>query len=146
MTDVGLSPGRRRLPTLIMSVVIALVCAGCGATTDGVRESIRQSRDLPPEVAQCLDLVVSKMETPDLRRFGQEPEEYLVGKYHLTLGMDIREICRLRKDNEVVRYFQRKGLSEPDGMSEVVMVTLHRLIRGQRPDVEGAIRAEADRY
>jgi hypothetical protein len=63
------------------------------------------------------------------------PEKDL-GKFHLSIGMAVRNQEGLWKDNEITRFFKSHGAEHPDEMSYILLVGFSRYLRGQTVNME----------
>ena len=79
--------------------------------------------------------------SPEVKREIRESAKDETVRYHLGIGMGIRNEWGLWGGSELARWFNAKGVSHPDAMSGIILTSYWRRVHGLPLDVEGQIRA-----
>jgi hypothetical protein len=58
-------------------------------------------------------------------------EEEYTGKYHMTIGLWIRNNWNLWGGSKLSHYFNRKGIKHPDDMSGIILTSYYRYLTGK---------------
>jgi len=58
-----------------------------------------------------------------------------INKYHLTLGLFIRNRFELWGDSEVATFFRKNGVSHPDMMSHIMILGFAKYLEGEPVDM-----------
>ena len=92
---------------------------------------------IPRDLREALDSLPHL--SPELvRRFQSEPEDSLP-KYHLCIGMSIRNNWGLWAGSRLARYFRRLGVRHPDDMSGIILTSLWRELNHQPIHLRGQV-------
>lgn len=85
----------------------------------------------------CAEFAKMQSEIPahDQDVMKNTPEKDL-GKFHLSIGMAVRNQEGLWKDNEITQFFKSHGAEHPDEMSYILLVGFSRYLRGQTVNME----------
>ena len=113
------------------------------------------SKTTPPPVPNVLEPVpttldecftaLEKVGTPEDRDALKHATERELARYHLSLGMWMRNTWGLWGGSPLAQYFRGLGLRHPDDMSGVILRTYWRHINGKPLELEREV-AEKVRY
>lgn len=88
----------------------------------------------PEYFCEPFDSLRQKMPESDKEILMNTPEKDL-GKYHLSIGMAVRNDLGLWKDNQITQFFKQRGAEHPDMMSYIVLIALSKSLNGQNVDM-----------
>ncbi len=81
---------------------------------------------IPRDLREALDTLPSRFPAL-ISRLASEPEDSIY-RYHMTVGLWMRNNWGLWAGSRLARYFRTLGIAEPDEMSEIVLVSLWRQV------------------
>lgn len=84
-----------------------------------------QESGIPRDLGECYLALKLKLSQPDLLEFMNTPEDELA-RYHLGLGMWMRNKWGLWRESALQRYFRELGINHPDDMSGIILTSFHR--------------------
>ena len=99
---------------------------------------------VPTTLDEALKMLDEWMPQQD-REFITKLEDTPVDLMHFGLGMSLRNNWSLwEKDMPLVRWFNERGITQPDDMSGIILTSLWRRFLGEEIDLEGQIKSYQD--
>jgi hypothetical protein len=97
-----------------------------------------QSHAIPKDIPDCIDRLKASLPKETLDDFRGRPD---LGKYHMTVGMWIRNNWIYGHEKEaLVQYFLKKGILQPDNMSLIILMALNRNLQSQPLQLEATLK------
>ncbi|NQZ76450.1 MAG: hypothetical protein HRT61_10120 [Ekhidna sp.] len=94
----------------------------------------------PKNLEECmakLDLMLTETDKDTIRSMG---EHDFATSQHFSLGLHIRNYWGLWKQKELYHFFDSLGVTHPDNMSGLILVSYHRHLTGRKIDLKGQIQ------
>lgn len=92
------------------------------------------------EAEACIEPILAALDPLDALELARTPPEELIGKYHLGLGMAIRNRCGLRANSKLARRFREAGVNDPERMSSYLIRVIHLRVRNEPASLEHEIK------
>ncbi|HYN86440.1 MAG TPA: DUF6794 domain-containing protein [Pyrinomonadaceae bacterium] len=100
---------------------------------------------IPKDLGECLAELDKLLTEIDKKEMRELPTRDGMLRYHLTLGMWMRNNWRLWGGSRLQKYFADRGVTHPEEMSSVVLYHYHDWLRGRRETWKEWERAHAVR-
>lgn len=95
--------------------------------------------DIPGTLDECFVALKQKFLPKELQTFFDTEEDVLLGKYHFSWGLWLRNAWGLQKGSRLTHYFQQMGINESDDMSSIILKSFWRHLHEQPLDLENQI-------
>lgn len=95
---------------------------------------------VPTTLQECFAALERELSAEDLQEFRDTPEPELA-RFHLGLGMGLRNRWGLWGGSPLARHLGGLGLQHPDDMSGLILTSFWRHLHGVPLDVEGQVAA-----
>jgi hypothetical protein len=92
---------------------------------------IKSMENQPTNLDEALLQLPNLLGTEDLTIFQETPEEYIPIYFHHGLGRYLRNNWELWHGSPLAQYFHDLGVSHPDDMSSVILLSFYRKLHGK---------------
>jgi hypothetical protein len=83
---------------------------------------------IPSNIDDCFLQLNKIMSYTAKKEFAAKKEHHVIGEYHLGLGLLMRNNWGLWNGSRLSHYFNELGVSHPESMSSVIMISYHRYL------------------
>lgn len=99
---------------------------------------------IPKDLADCFAQINSFWDDSTKMQVKNLEEREFTSKVHLGFGMWIRNNWQLWGGSRLSKYFNDLGIFHPDDMSGIILVSYHRHLNNQEPNLEAQIQYYQD--
>jgi hypothetical protein len=96
---------------------------------------LKEVQPVPRNLEECFAALEKTLRPEDLEAFRAAPEGDLA-RYHLSLGMSIRNRWGLWNGSPLQKYFRGLGVRHPDDMSGIILTSFWRHLHGKPQDLD----------
>lgn len=94
---------------------------------------------VPASLEECFEPLKKAFRSEDLEKFRSTPEDSVVGTYHFSAGMWIRNRWGLWGESPLYQSFSSKGVFHPDDVSAIILLSFWRHLHGKPLEVDTQI-------
>lgn len=130
------------MPWILVLAAVLAMGAGCGSRSDAEVQlaTVSALAELSPVVADAFRRLDRELPSETRDSLRATPPDGM-WRYHLSVGMYVRNQYGLWKGGPLQHYFLAKGLRHPDDMSGVLLEAYGLYLRGAQVIVDSLIRA-----
>lgn len=125
----------------------ALLLTGCKTAQNGtgaeVPAPIRSAEYIPENLEDCFVQLKQLLKPEDVQQLKAGTEKDM-GKYHFGLGMNLRNGWGLWRGSRLAKWFNDQGVSHPDDMSGIILVSFWRHLNGKPINLEQQVKHYQD--
>jgi hypothetical protein len=96
-------------------------------------------KDVPKDLNECVELLVAATDPLIIEEL-KGTDEDVMGRYHHSVGRNIRNNWGMWHSSPLSKYFFSIGIYHADDMSGIIFTSFHRHIAGRPLDVEGQVK------
>jgi hypothetical protein len=97
---------------------------------------------IPANVEDCFEQLNKLLSFTDKKEFADVREEQAIGRYHMGLGLWMRNNWVLWGGSRLSHYFNELGVTHPEGMSSVIIISYHRYLNKKDIRLEELLRSK----
>ncbi|WP_145854427.1 DUF6794 domain-containing protein [Pedobacter suwonensis] len=118
----------------LVNFLLLISCFGCSSV------SSPKTQAMPKNLEESISYLKNEWTSSELNSFKTKSEKQAVAEAHLGAGLWIRNNW-IRGDRNVplAKYFRSLGINHPDGISSIILTSLHRKLNNKKIDVDHQI-------
>ncbi|MEX2235589.1 MAG: DUF6794 domain-containing protein [Cyclobacteriaceae bacterium] len=95
---------------------------------------------IPSDVEDCFSQLDQMLDSKDKSEFKNLSEDEAGGRYHMGLGLWMRNNWALWRGSRLSNYFNKLGIKHPDDMSGIILRSYHRNLNGRDIQLDEQVR------
>lgn len=124
----------------ILQILLLLTLISCSQETCQYAEDY-----IPKDLADAIAYLGCVLDEETKKSLITSDEERTVAMLHFDLGLQLRNMWGLWKaNNRLVEYFNSLGITHPDDMSGIILMSYYRQLNGKEIDLEQQIEYYKD--
>jgi hypothetical protein len=128
------------MKTKFMLFAVLLAFASCAFMQN---RTLGDKKYIPKDLDECFVQLEMLLEPDDIAEIRGGAEEDMIN-YHLGLGMWIRNNWGLWGGSRLAKWFNAKGVTHPDEMSGLILVSFWRHLNQEPIEIDEQIRRSRD--
>ncbi len=123
-----------------MRYIFLLLISELSIQAFGQEPSKQELKYKPKNLNECmtkLDLMLTEVDRDTIRSMNEH--DFAISQ-HFSLGLHIRNYWGLWKQKALYHFFDSLGVTHPDNISGIILVSYHRYLSNKEIDLDGQIR------